>query len=67
MEASAIISAADFQSVMDALTAQIGVETIVGVLAVAVTACVGMVFMWWGIRKVAQVIMSAFRNGTVSL
>lgn len=67
MEASAIITAADWQSVIDALTAQISVSTVVGVLAVAAAACVGLVFMWWGVRKVAQVVMSAFRNGTVSL
>lgn len=62
-----VVTAADWQTVIDALTAQISVSTVVGVLAVAVTACVGLVFMWWGVRKVAQVIMSAFRNGTVSV
>lgn len=67
MEGSAIVSASDWQSVIDGLTAQISVSTVVGVLAVCATACVGLVFMWWGVRKVAQVIMSAFRNGTVSL
>lgn len=67
METVGIITSADFLSVIEALQAQISVDTIVGILAVAATACVGMVFMWWGVRKVAQVIMSAFRNGTVSL
>lgn len=64
---TSIITAADWQPVIDALTAQISVSTVVGVLAIAATACVGLVFMWWGVRKVAQVVMSAFRNGTVSL
>lgn len=56
-----------WQSVINALTAQISVETIVGVLAVLVAAVIGIVFMWWGVRKVVGAIMSAFRNGRVSL
>ncbi len=62
-----VVSATDFQSVVDALTAQISVSTVVGVLAVTVTACVGLAFMWWGVRKVTGAIMSAFRKGKVSI
>lgn len=62
-----VVSASDFQSVIDALTAQISVSTVVGVLAVTVTACVGLAFMWWGVRKVTGGIMSAFRKGKVSI
>ena len=54
-------------SVITALTAQISVESIVAVLAVLVGAVIGIVFMWWGVRKVVGAIMSAFRKGRVSL
>lgn len=64
---TAIVSSADFQTVIDALTTQINVSTVVGILAVTVTACVGLAFMWWGVRKVSGAIMSAFRKGKVSI
>jgi len=28
---------------------------------------VGLVFMWWGLRKAVSALMSAFRKGKVSL
>lgn len=66
MEVTSIAST-DFQAVINALTSQISVSTVVGVLTTAVGAAVGLVFMWWGVRKVAQVLMSAFKKGRVSL
>lgn len=62
-----IISSTDFQSVLTALEAQISVSSIVGVLAVAAGAAVGLAFMWWGVRKLVRVLMSAFKKGKVSL
>lgn len=64
---STAITTADFQSVLDAITAQISVQTIVGVLAIGATAAVGFAFMWWGVRKLIKVLMSAFKKGKVSL
>lgn len=61
------ISTTDFQSVLTALQQQISVSTIVGVLAVAAGAAVGLAFMWWGVRKLTRVLMSAFKKGKVSL
>lgn len=55
-----------WQSVIDALTAQVSVSTVVAVLASAVAACVGLVFMWWGLRKVTKAIMAAFKSGRLS-
>lgn len=66
MENSAI-AVADFQSVLTALQGQISVSTVVGVLAVAAGAAVGLAFMWWGVRKLTRVLMSAFKKGRVSL
>lgn len=61
------ITSADFTSVLTALQGQISVSTVVEVLAVVAGACVGLAFMWWGVRKVAKSLMSAFKKGRVSL
>lgn len=66
MEATAI-AVADFEAVLTALQAQISVSTIVSVLAIAATAAVGLAFMWWGVRKLTAVLMSAFKKGRISL
>lgn len=61
------VTSADFQSVITALQNQISVSTIVEVLAVAAGVAVGLVFMWWGVRKLTGALMNAFRKGKVSL
>ena len=67
MEGITAITSADFTSVLDALQAQISVATVVEVLAVVAGACVGLAFMWWGVRKVVRALMGAFKKGKVSL
>lgn len=64
---STIVTSDDWASVISALTAQISVSTIVGVLAVIVTSCVGLAFLWWGVRKALRALMSAFKKGRVSI
>ena len=44
------VTASDWASVISAMTAQISVATIVGVMATIDAACIGIVFMWWGVR-----------------
>lgn len=66
LEATAI-SSADFTSVLTALQNQISVSTVVEVLVVVVGACVGLAFMWWGVRKLTRALMSAFKKGKVSV
>lgn len=66
METTAISSTA-FTSVITALQEQISVSTIVEVLAVAAGVAVGLAFMWWGVRKLTRVLMTAFKKGKVSL
>lgn len=60
-------TAADWAPVMDALTAQISVSSIIAVLVTLVTAGITLVFMWWGVRKALRSLMSAFRKGIMSL
>lgn len=61
------VTAADWASVISAMTAQISVASIVGVMAAIVAACIGIVFMWWGVRKAVRALMAAFRKGKISV
>lgn len=63
MEGASVVSSADWSSVVSAMTNQISVTTVVGVLATLVGAGIGLVFMWWGVRKAARSLMAAFRSG----
>lgn len=65
--ALATVTPADWASVISAMTAQISVTTIVGVLASVVTAGIGLVFLWWGVRKAARALMAAFKKGRMSI
>lgn len=67
MDGTTAISSTAFNSVLTALQAQISVSTVVEVLTVAATAAVGLAFMWWGVRKLVKVLMSAFKKGKISL
>jgi hypothetical protein len=67
MDATTAISSSDFSSVLTALQNQISVGTVVEVLAVLAGACVGLAFMWWGVRKLTRALMSAFKKGKVSI
>ena len=61
------VTASDWESVITAMTGQVSVATIVGVLATGVAACIGIVFMWWGVRKAVRALMAAFRKGKISV
>ena len=67
MDAATVVTAADWASVITAATGQISVATVVGVLATLVTAGIGLVFMWWGVRKAMSSLMKAFRSGRISI
>lgn len=67
MEAGTVITAADWASVISAATGQISVSTVVAVLATLVAAGIGLVFMWWGVRKAMASLMKAFRSGRISI
>lgn len=60
-------TASDWASVISALTAQISVQSIVGVLSTLVVSGIGLVFLWWGVRKALRSLMAAFRKGKMSL
>lgn len=65
--ASTVVAASAWQSIITAMTAQVSVSTVVAALATMVTAGIGLVFMWWGVRKAARVLMASFRSGRLSI
>lgn len=67
MEGASVVTAADWASVITAATGQISVSTVVAVLATLVAAGIGLVFMWWGVRKAMASLMKAFRSGRISI
>lgn len=64
---SGVVTASDWASVISAMTSQISVGTVVGVLATLVTAGIGLVFLWWGVRKAVGSLMGSFRSGRIRL
>lgn len=64
---SGTVSASDWASVITAMTGQISVSTVVATLATLVTAGIGLVFMWWGVRKAVGSLMGSFRSGRIRL
>lgn len=63
VEGSGSIGWSDLSSVLTAMTSQISVTTVIGVIAGVVGASIALVFMWWGVRKLARTLMAAFRSG----
>lgn len=61
------VTASDWASVIAAMTGQISVSTVVATLATLVTAGIGLVFMWWGVRKAVGSLMGSFRSGRIRL
>lgn len=57
------VSYSDLASVVDVLKNQINVTSIIGIIAGIGVVCVGLVFFWWGLRKVIKMVMSAFKKG----
>lgn len=57
----------DVSSIISAITSQISVTSVVGVIAGALGISVGLAFMWWVARKGVRTLMSAFRKGKVSV
>ena len=62
-----VVTASDWASVITAMTSQISVSTVVSVLATLVTAGIGLVFLWWGVRKAVGSLMGSFRSGRIRL
>lgn len=67
MTESSVLASSAFSSVITALQAQLSVTTVIEVLAYTAGVCVGLVFVWWGVRKASRAIMGAFKRGRLKL
>lgn len=61
------VGASVFEPVVDAITAQITPTSVVAIVAAVIGASIGLVFMWWAVRKVSRAVMGAFRKGKLSV
>lgn len=59
------IGYSDFQSVISAHAEQVSVSNIVSIIAFSVVSVCGLVFMWWGVRKVSGALIRAFKKGKI--
>lgn len=64
---STSVTNADWKTVIDSVIGQYSVANIVQVLVSIVTAGIGFVFLWWGVRKAYRAIMSAVRKGRMGV
>lgn len=64
---TSVVTASAWDSVISAMTSQISVSSVVGVLATLVSAGIGLVFLWWGVRKAVGSLMGSFRSGRIRL
>lgn len=55
------------QTIMTSVTDVIDVAGIIEILAAAIGVAAVFVFMWWGIRKGARMIMGAIRKGRLGV
>lgn len=56
-----------WDAIITAITGSISVSTVSSVLVSAIGAAIALVFFWWAARKVAGVIMGAFRGGHLGI
>ena len=62
-----VVTSDQMMDIIDAITGQVSVTNILGVLVAAVGAAIGFVFLWWGVRKLLSTFFSGFRKGKASV
>lgn len=67
LDVTSTVSYSQFSDVISAISAELNVGTVVAVLTAAIPVCIGLVFMWWGVRKVSRMLMGAFKKGRLRL
>lgn len=56
-----------YQGVITEIGNALSVTSATDVLKYAVGVCIGLVFMWWAVRKVSGMLMRAFKRGKLRL
>lgn len=57
----------DYETVINSITAELNTGGITTVLTYAAGIAVGMVFLWWAVRKATSIIKRAFMRGKLRL
>lgn len=55
------------QTLLNSLTSELTFSTIVSYLVIGISASLGLVLMWFGIRKLVRMVMTAFKSGRFRL
>lgn len=61
------VTFATLEPIVDAVTAVVTQNAIVGILAGSVGACIGFVLFWWAVRKVSRMIKAASLKGKLKV
>ena len=64
---TSIVDSTQLELLLGNLATNISIVKVANILAIAGGVCVGLVFLWWGVRKVVSMLMAAFRNGKLSI
>lgn len=66
-EQSASVTSSTIMDILNAITSQFSVTQIVAMIAGILGVSMAFVFLWWGVRKGAKVVMRAVKSGKFSL
>ncbi len=55
------------KSLMNSMTSELSASTIVSYLVIGIGASLGLVLLWFGIRKLVRMVMTAFKTGKFKL
>lgn len=55
----------DWSPILTALQNGLSSSEIVAIIAAGLGVSVGMVILWWGSRKLVNMVMSAFKSGKI--
>lgn len=64
---TAIVDSTQLNTILTNIATNISIVKVANMLASAAGVCVGLVFLWWAVRKVTSMLMSAFRKGKLSI
>lgn len=66
-DAAAGVTSSTIMDILNAITSQFSVTQIVSMIAGILGVSMAFVFLWWGVRKGAKVVMRAVKSGKFSL
>ena len=66
-DAAAGVTSSTIMDILNAITSQFSVTQIVAMIAGILGVSMAFVFLWWGVRKGAKVVMRAVKSGKFSL